>query len=150
MLTVDCPMIKFEPNTFSDSTWQIAIWSVIETGLGITAGSLITLRPLFRWLLDEKSTKDTHRQDKNFRQYPLSLLNSEDLKRSQDTKYWRPDIDFDDTKSMIITVSSPRKNKFSLSNSSQEALHAELSPAISPNHVTVQQTFVQIVSEWPK
>ncbi|KAJ5344068.1 uncharacterized protein N7506_002433 [Penicillium brevicompactum] len=133
-----------------DSTWQIAIWSVIETGLGITAGSLITLRPLFRWLLDEKSTKDTHRQDKNFRQYPLSLLNSEDLKRSQDTKYWRPDIDFDDTKSMIITVSSPRKNKFSLSNSSQEALHAELSPAISPNHVTVQQTFVQIVSERPK
>lgn len=123
---------------------------MIETGLGITAGSLITLRPLFRWLLDEKSIRDTHRQDHNLRQYPLSLLNSEDLKRSQDTKYWRPDIDFDDTKSMIITVSSPRKNKFSLSNSSQEALHAELSPAISPNHVTVQQTFVQIISERPK
>ncbi|KAK9850559.1 hypothetical protein MYU51_012077 [Penicillium brevicompactum] len=145
------PFLRFySDQNFLYSTWQIAIWSVIETGLGITAGSLITLRPLFRWLLDEKSTKDTHRQDKNFRQYPLSLLNSEDLKRSQDTKYWRPDIDFDDTKSMIITVSSPRKNKFSLSNSSQEALHAELSPAISPNHVTVQQTFVQIVSERPK
>lgn len=34
-----------------DATVEIALWSNIETGLGITAGSLATLRPLVRhWL----------------------------------------------------------------------------------------------------
>ncbi|KAJ5689453.1 hypothetical protein N7462_003845 [Penicillium macrosclerotiorum] len=43
-------------STFGDpdflyATYQIAIWSNIEAGLGITAGSLATLRPLLRhWL----------------------------------------------------------------------------------------------------
>ncbi|KAL3471740.1 integral membrane protein [Aspergillus californicus] len=43
-------------NTFADddflwATIEIAIWSNIETGLGITAGSLATLRPLLRhWI----------------------------------------------------------------------------------------------------
>jgi len=136
----------------SDSTWQIAIWSVIETGIGITAGSLITLRPLFRGLLDENTahTQSTHRQGKHLRQYPLSSLNSDGFNKSQDTRYWRPDIDPDDTKSIIITVSSPGRNNFCLSSSSQEALNAEPRAAISPNHVTVQQTFVQIVTERQK
>lgn len=31
-----------------DATYQIAIWSNVEAGLGITAGSLATLRPLLR------------------------------------------------------------------------------------------------------
>jgi cation-transporting ATPase 13A1 len=34
----------------SDATTGIAISSNIEAGLGITAGSLIMLRPLIRWL----------------------------------------------------------------------------------------------------
>ncbi|CAG7916090.1 unnamed protein product [Penicillium olsonii] len=147
------PFLRFySDQNFLYSTWQIAIWSVIETGLGITAGSLITLRPLFRWLLDEKSTqsRDPHRQEHHLREYPLRLLSSDGLKGSQDTRYWRPDIDFDDTKSMMITVSSPRRKKFSLSNTSQEALQAEPSPTISPNHVTVQKTFIHVVSERQK
>ncbi|KAJ6138977.1 hypothetical protein N7471_005463 [Penicillium samsonianum] len=40
----------------ANSAYQIAIGSNIEAGLGITAGSLVTLRPLFRWLLDKIST----------------------------------------------------------------------------------------------
>ncbi|KAJ6164619.1 pectinesterase precursor [Penicillium chermesinum] len=42
----------YEDADFLYSTTQIIIWSVIETGLGIIAGSLITLRPLIRWCTD--------------------------------------------------------------------------------------------------
>ncbi|XRM37376.1 putative cation-transporting ATPase 1 [Aspergillus tubingensis] len=35
---------------FLYATTQISIWSNVEAGLGITAGCLVTLRPLFRWL----------------------------------------------------------------------------------------------------
>ncbi|OJJ37910.1 hypothetical protein ASPWEDRAFT_108934 [Aspergillus wentii DTO 134E9] len=50
-------------HTFADpdflySTYQIAIWSNIETGLGITAGSLATLRPLLRKVLGSSGGRD--------------------------------------------------------------------------------------------
>ncbi|KAJ5280160.1 hypothetical protein N7478_005532 [Penicillium angulare] len=51
------PFVK----TFADlddflwATYQIAIWSCIEIGLGITAGSLATLRPLLRHWLGSQS-----------------------------------------------------------------------------------------------
>ncbi|PWY62083.1 cation-transporting ATPase 4 [Aspergillus eucalypticola CBS 122712] len=38
---------------FLYSTYSIDIWSFIEVGLGITAGSLVTLRPLFRAVLGD-------------------------------------------------------------------------------------------------
>ncbi|OOQ85735.1 putative integral membrane protein [Penicillium brasilianum] len=46
------PFVKtFGDEDFLYATYQIAIWSNIEAGLGITAGSLATLRPLLRkWL----------------------------------------------------------------------------------------------------
>ncbi|KAJ5191237.1 uncharacterized protein N7498_010222 [Penicillium cinerascens] len=46
------PFVKtFANEDFLWATYQIAIWSNIEAGLGITAGSLATLRPLLRqWL----------------------------------------------------------------------------------------------------
>lgn len=34
---------------FPDATANISIWSNVEAGLGITAGSLVTVRPLFRF-----------------------------------------------------------------------------------------------------
>ncbi|RAK75199.1 uncharacterized protein BO72DRAFT_514420 [Aspergillus fijiensis CBS 313.89] len=37
---------------FLYSTYQIDLWSFLELGLGITAGSLVTLRPLLRKFLD--------------------------------------------------------------------------------------------------
>ncbi|RAL12361.1 uncharacterized protein BO97DRAFT_56241 [Aspergillus homomorphus CBS 101889] len=40
---------------FLYSTYQIDIWSFLELGLGITAGSLVTLRPLLRKFLDHNS-----------------------------------------------------------------------------------------------
>ncbi|KAJ5776623.1 uncharacterized protein N7511_001634 [Penicillium nucicola] len=146
------PFLHFYADkNFLHSTFQVAIWSVIETGLGITAGSLITLRPLFRWLLDGTRTYNRNppgpshsRQYK----YPLSSLK---LGSSHDPSYWRPDLDPDDSKSIIITVSSPRRQHFTLaSHSSEEPLYSELTLTPSRNQVTIQKTFEQIVTERPK
>ncbi|KXG48375.1 uncharacterized protein PGRI_022450 [Penicillium griseofulvum] len=144
------PFLRFySDDNFLYSTYQIAIWSVIETGLGIIAGSLITLRPLFRWLLDEHSTRNhkSPHQGKYSKPYRLSSLQSEAIRGSQNTKYWRPDVDPDGHQSTVVAASSQRRNKLSISNSSQEALYPE---PMSPNHVTIQKTFVQTVSEGNK
>ncbi|KAJ5506109.1 hypothetical protein N7453_005066 [Penicillium expansum] len=46
---VRIPFVKtFYDRDFLYATYQIAIWSNVEAGLGITAGSLATLRPLLR------------------------------------------------------------------------------------------------------
>lgn len=45
-----------------DATSNISIWSNVEAGLGITAGSLVTLRPLIRWLRDPNSIQPRSRQ----------------------------------------------------------------------------------------
>ncbi|PYI02478.1 P-type ATPase [Aspergillus sclerotiicarbonarius CBS 121057] len=48
------PCLKnYKDMDFLYSTFTIDIWSFIEVGLGITAGSLVTLRPLFRKALDD-------------------------------------------------------------------------------------------------
>ncbi|RAL01223.1 P-type ATPase [Aspergillus ibericus CBS 121593] len=44
---------SYKDMDFLYSTFTIDIWSFIEVGLGITAGSLVTLRPLFRQALDD-------------------------------------------------------------------------------------------------
>ncbi|KAJ5383993.1 hypothetical protein N7517_001904 [Penicillium concentricum] len=144
------PFLRFYPDDdFLYSTYQIAIWSLIETGLGITAGSLITLRPLFQWLLDAHSTHNhkSPRQGMYSKPYRLSSLPSEAIRESQNTRYWRPDVDPDNNKSTVVAVSSQRRDKLSISNSSQEALYPE---PLSPNHVTIQKTFVQTVTEGNK
>lgn len=41
-------LMKFKSDDFLWDTLDVAIWSVIEPGLAITAGSLATLRPLYR------------------------------------------------------------------------------------------------------
>jgi hypothetical protein len=45
-------VMKFVTNDFLYDTVDIAIWSDIEQGLAITAGSLATLRPLYRLVSD--------------------------------------------------------------------------------------------------
>lgn len=55
-------------NSPTDNTYQISIWSNVEAGIGITAGSLTTLRPLIRFLRDGSSSGPSHTR----RSYPLS------------------------------------------------------------------------------
>ncbi|KAK5789549.1 hypothetical protein VI817_008672 [Penicillium citrinum] len=53
------PFVKtFGDFQFLYATYQIAIWSNIEAGLGITAGSLATLRPLLRKIMGSRSDPD--------------------------------------------------------------------------------------------
>ncbi|KAJ5906073.1 uncharacterized protein N7473_002989 [Penicillium subrubescens] len=140
------PFLQYYADTdFLRNTYQIAIWSVIETGLGITAGSLITLRPLFRWLLD--GSVSYGRNVASPGKYPLSSLRSDNLKGSNDPSYWRPDLNINDDNAIMNTVSSPRLNSYRYTNSSQEALYPELTPVLSESGVTVQKTFEQTVSE---
>jgi hypothetical protein len=125
-----------------DSTYQIAIWSILETGLGIIAGSLVTLRPLFRWFLDGSLYGKNKRYERSTSgRYPLASLkgdgNGTGTKLSSDPRYWRPDID--DTK-VVTSVSSPRDPGFPPSNSSEEHLYPSLGGTRNPYHVSVHET----------
>ncbi|KAF4171483.1 hypothetical protein CNMCM8927_002777 [Aspergillus lentulus] len=64
------PFVKtFADEDFLYATYQIAIWSNVEAGLGITASSLSTLRPLIRkWL-----------GSRNDPRYPSCFLNTGSL-----------------------------------------------------------------------
>ncbi|KAJ5168777.1 uncharacterized protein N7482_004371 [Penicillium canariense] len=88
--------------------YQIAIWSVLISGLENTAGSLITLRPLFRWLLNGSMSYGRNapsRQDQ-----PLSCLGSETLKSAPSPSYWRPDLNLNSEIVVTNPVSPPQSH----------------------------------------
>ncbi|GFF49312.1 hypothetical protein IFM61606_01816 [Aspergillus udagawae] len=110
---------------FLYSTYQIAIWSVMETGLGITAGSLATLRPLFRWCLDGNLSGRHRRSAKRGdRQYPLSSLPDDTPKKApHNPSYWRPDLPDESSNVVVTTISSPMaRSHLNDGHSSQEEL----------------------------
>lgn len=87
----------------TDSTFSIDIWSFIEVGLGITAGSLVTLRPLFRAVLgdspDRKAKKSRGSMPlSSFTEYTRNRLDPEDA------AVWRPPPDA--TRNITTTVIS--------------------------------------------
>ncbi|KAJ6032153.1 hypothetical protein N7540_002885 [Penicillium herquei] len=126
-VVIRMPFLEHYKDTdFLYSTYQIAIWTIIETGLGIVAGSLITLRPLFRWFLDGSryGQSKPYQIKSNTPKYPLASLESVKLgeikRSSNDPKYWRPDIKESGT--IVTSVSSPEGPRSSHSNSSEEPL----------------------------
>ncbi|GIJ90362.1 hypothetical protein Asppvi_009316 [Aspergillus pseudoviridinutans] len=147
------PFLHFYADAnFLHSTYQIAIWSVVETGLGITASSLVTLRPLFRWLLDESLSHVRHARSagRDSGKYPLSSLKSHGLKNSHDPNVWLTDCRPENDRGVINTeLSFLPKDSIDYS-SSQEALNHQVWPATSRNHITIQRTLVQTVSERQK
>ncbi|KAJ5975259.1 hypothetical protein N7481_008966 [Penicillium waksmanii] len=151
---VRLPFLRFYADTnFLHSTYQIAIWSVIETGLGITASSLFTLRPLFRWFRHENLSYGRHTRGPS-RGYPgrgynechLSSLNKDGLKESN-PRVQAPANIYGRRSSVISTVTLPPLRDFITSNGSEEDLYPERSPFASTNGVTVHTTFTQVVSE---
>ncbi|KAE8382472.1 hypothetical protein BDV26DRAFT_253560 [Aspergillus bertholletiae] len=131
---------NYKDTDFLYSTYQIAIWSVMETGLAIIAGSLITLRPLFRWFLD--GTVSFPQSDRRGK-YPLSSLtgNTSKTAASRDPKYWRPDVTSGDTSTFVVTsVSAPDRLNDS-DNSSQEVLYPVPDPWFPQNGVNVHKSF---------
>ncbi|GCB26991.1 hypothetical protein AAWM_09876 [Aspergillus awamori] len=115
-VVIRLPYLKhYADADFLYSTYQIAIWSVMETGLAIIAGSLITLRPLFRWFLDGSSS---YRLDKPHyvRQedyvaggYALSSSMPNRSVTQDNLKYWRPDLPAENPRAhgVITSVSTP-------------------------------------------
>ncbi|KAM0115571.1 hypothetical protein ACP6JC_007860 [Aspergillus fumigatus] len=125
----------------TDATTDISIWSNVEASLGIMAGSLVTLRPLFRWFRGtsygrSKTTKRT------FGSMPLSSMNgngngTHQSKLDRDaTQYWRPDVYPHESRAVVTTIqTSPRGSK----SSSQE----DLNPKQEPLHgVNVHKSFL--------
>lgn len=121
-----------------DATTDISIWSNVEAGLGITAGSLVTLRPLFRWFRDPSYRSTRSRRATN--SMPLSSGNGNFTSRSQHnrqgTEFWRPDIYPDDSQAVVTTVQTER-------SASRTSSQADLNPKQhSPQGVNVHKSFL--------
>ena len=125
-------------NGKKDATTQISIWSNVEAGLGITAGCLVTLRPLFRWL--GGTSYAATRSKRTAGSMPLSSMNgpgkhSQSEHTANSTKFWRPDLDPEDARGVITTVQTAQGSR----NSSQEDLNPKPS---AWNGVNVHKSFV--------
>ncbi|KAJ5474988.1 hypothetical protein N7539_008054 [Penicillium diatomitis] len=139
--------------TNAGSTFQIAIWSVIETALGITASSLFTLRPLFRWLLDEKfsSGRATRSNAPGYSNYPLGTLDRDGLKAMRDTPSsttprFGTASEHGHRMSGGSAVTIPASRNFIMLNNSEEAFINPESPGVIASEggrITVQKTFMR-------
>ncbi|KAL4980791.1 hypothetical protein BDW66DRAFT_156502 [Aspergillus desertorum] len=116
----------YKDEDFLYATTQISIWSNVEAGLGITAGSLVTLRPLLRWFRGDSS----YMNSKNKTWYgasgsmPLSSMNGVLQSRNDQSgnRYWRPDIDPQGSHGVVTTVhGSPTSSQENL-NPKQNSL----------------------------
>jgi hypothetical protein len=119
-----------------DATSNISIWSNVEASLGIAAGSLVTLRPLFRWFRDPSSAGTRSKRTGN--SLPLSSVNAV---RSDPSgpHYWRPDLDPEDSHAVITTIHT--SNQGSSRTSSQEDLNPKPNNGTFFSGVNVQKTF---------
>ncbi|KAJ5965735.1 hypothetical protein N7481_012449 [Penicillium waksmanii] len=121
---------------FLYATSNISIWSNVEASLGIAAGSLVTLRPLFRWFRDPSSAGSRSKRTGN--SVPLSSVNAV---RSDPSgpHYWRPDLDPEDSHAVITTIHT--SNQGSSRTSSQEDLNPKPNNGTFFSGVNVQKTF---------
>ncbi|KAL6240001.1 hypothetical protein BDW75DRAFT_226706 [Aspergillus navahoensis] len=133
----------YKDEDFLYATTQISIWSNVEAGLGITAGSLVTLRPLLRWFRGDSS----YMNSKSKTWYgppgsmPLSSMNGAHQSRNAQSgnRYWRPDMEPQGSHGVVTTVhGSP--------NSSQENLNPEQNSLGGVNLHTYVWPFLII---WP-
>ncbi|OJI87316.1 hypothetical protein ASPTUDRAFT_167304 [Aspergillus tubingensis CBS 134.48] len=149
-VVIRLPYLKhYSDADFLYSTYQIAIWSVMETGLAIIAGSLITLRPLFRWFLDGSSSNYLDRPHYVRRGSCIAggyALSSSTLKKSvtkDEVNYWRPDpmsVDNSHAHRVITSVSTPLGKR--CLNGSQENLTGGWHGGVQHKHrVSVHRTF---------
>lgn len=130
----------YKDTEFLYATTDISIWSNVEAGLGITAGSLVTLRPLFRWF--RGTTYDiSHSAKRTPGSMPLSSMNGNgngtDTSRlgRATTKYWRPDLNQHDSQGVVTTVQTSTGSR----NSSQENLNPKPN---TTNGVNVHKSFL--------
>ncbi|KAL4796203.1 hypothetical protein BDV19DRAFT_388351 [Aspergillus venezuelensis] len=117
---------------FLYATTNISIWSNVEAGLGITAGSLVTIRPLFRWFRGGTGYENSFSNSKGKRtgSMPLSSMNGNgnggrgtynSQREQQGNKYWRPDLETQFDHGVTTTIHTSRGSR----NSSQEDLNPQ-------------------------
>ncbi|KAJ5106024.1 hypothetical protein NUU61_003371 [Penicillium alfredii] len=125
----------YKNHDFLYATANISIWSNVEASLGIAAGSLVTLRPLFRWFRDP-SNRDT-RSRRTGGSVPLSSVSG----RSDPSgpQFWRPDLDPEHSHAMVTTVHTPATPRGGSRTSSQEDLNPKHGTFFAG--VNVQKTF---------
>ncbi|KAJ5519584.1 hypothetical protein N7463_000037 [Penicillium fimorum] len=124
---------------FLYATASISIWSNVEAGLGIAAGSLVTLRPLFRWFRDPTSMGGSKSKTKRTAgSMPLSSMNGVQSSTSN-PQYWRPDLDREDHPTVITTIHTSNESDTSRT-SSQEDLNPTNGGTFFQG-VNVQKTF---------
>lgn len=116
-----------------DATTNISIWSNVEAGLGIAAGSLVTLRPLFRWFRDPSSVGT--RSKRTGGSVPLDSVNAARSGDPSGPRYWRPDLDPEEAH-VITTVHTSNQDS---RTSSQEDLNPHKGTFF--RGVNVQKTF---------
>lgn len=122
----------------TDATSNISIWSNVEASLGIAAGSLVTLRPLFRWFRDSSSMGGSKSKSKRTGgSMPLSSINGV-RSTTSNPQYWRPDLDREEH-TVITTVHTSNESEASRTSSQEN-----LNPAHGGTFfhgVNVQKTF---------
>lgn len=130
----------------ADATTDISIWSNVEAGLGIAAGSLVTVRPLFRWFTGStyNNTCSNSASGRKYGNYPLSSMGANLSTQSRhdpnSIHYWRRDLVPENSRAVVVTTHDSR-------SSSQESLNPGLSSACPPGvnvhksfHVSTEQT----------
>ncbi|OQE38696.1 hypothetical protein PENCOP_c008G05453 [Penicillium coprophilum] len=129
----------YKDRDFLYATANISIWSNVEAGLGIAAGSLVTLRPLFRWFRDPSSMGGSRSKTKHTGgSMPLSSVNGVHSTTSG-PQYWRPDLDREDQPAVITTIHTSNGSDTSRT-SSQENLNPTNGGTFFQG-VNVQKTF---------
>ncbi|EAW09939.1 putative integral membrane protein [Aspergillus clavatus NRRL 1] len=116
---------SYKEKEFLYATTDISIWSNVEASLGIMAGSLVTLRPLFRWFRGASYYGGGKSARRAYGSMPLSSMNGQGNGTHQSRSdrgpapYWRPDVYPQDSHAMVTTVQTSRGS----TNSSQEDLN---------------------------
>lgn len=123
MITVEFGGVLIILLSSPDATSQISIWSNVEASLGITAGSLTTLRPLFRFFRDGSYGGSRSGKPSRGTSIPLSRKygGPSTFSRNDPENHWRSDLDDDGMRGIITTV----QTQHSGDSSSQEHLNPE-------------------------
>jgi hypothetical protein len=128
----------YKDEDFLYATANISIWSNVEASLGIAAGSLVTLRPLFRWFRDPSSAGGSKSRTKRTGgSVPLSSVNGT-RSASSGPQYWRPDLGREDQH--VITTIQTSNGSATSRTSSQEDLNPTNGGTFFQG-VNVQKTF---------
>ncbi|KAJ5888359.1 hypothetical protein N7495_008400 [Penicillium taxi] len=128
-------MNEYSNPDFLYGLFGITICTTIENASAVIAGSLITLRPLFRWVLDRSIVSTKQRYKNDSQSYPLSSIKNEN---SAHPGTWRPDIE--DAKNIVTTVTTPRKHRVFV-HGEGDSSEEHLNPVPSHlNHVNIQET----------